>query len=161
MKQTRELHDALLRLVGFLNRPQADVALLSEANVALDRALFPLLVRIERQGPIGVVHLAELSGRDYTTVSRQTAKLEQEGLIARQGVAHDRRVTSLVPTAKGRKLTKALDEARKRLAAPVLSDWPEKDVNELVRLLEKFVDGAERVIGRRAHAESKPQRRKK
>ena len=46
---------------------------------ALDRALFPLLVGIERRGPIGVGDLADLAGRDYSTVSRQVAKLESLG----------------------------------------------------------------------------------
>ena len=55
----RQLHEALIDLAGMMNRPQQDDALLSEAGVALDRALFPLLVRIERRGPIGVVELAE------------------------------------------------------------------------------------------------------
>jgi hypothetical protein len=38
------LHEALLDLVGFINRPQNDAILLRDAGVSLDRALFPLLV---------------------------------------------------------------------------------------------------------------------
>ncbi|MEJ0041524.1 MAG: MarR family transcriptional regulator [Rhizomicrobium sp.] len=75
----RDLHTALLNLVGILNEPQRDEALIKAAGIALDRALFPLLVRIERNGPIGVVRLAELAGRDHTTVSRQVARLEELG----------------------------------------------------------------------------------
>ena len=55
-----------------MNRPQRDRALLQEAGVSLDRALFPLLIVIERKGLL-VVELADLVGRDYTTVSRQLA----------------------------------------------------------------------------------------
>ena len=61
--------------------------MIREAGIALDRALFPLLVVIERRGPIGVVDLAGRVGRDYTTVSRQIAKLEGLGLIERRAVA--------------------------------------------------------------------------
>jgi DNA-binding MarR family transcriptional regulator len=147
MKKIRQLHDALLRLGGFLNRPQADAALMKEAGIALDRALFPLLVRVEREGPIGVVGLADLVGRDYTTVSRQTAKLEAIGLIAKKTNKADRRVTELVATAKGRSATTALDAARERLAAPVLAQWPEQDVKDFIRLLRKFVEDAEQRIG--------------
>jgi len=53
-----------------------DTALIREAGIFLDRALFPLLVGIERKGPIGVGELADLVSREYTTVSRQVAKLE-------------------------------------------------------------------------------------
>ncbi|CAH0274106.1 hypothetical protein SRABI05_03636 [Agrobacterium fabrum] len=54
-----------------------------EVGIALNRALFPLLVMIERLGPIGIVDLADCVGRDYTTVSRQVSKLEEFGLVTR------------------------------------------------------------------------------
>ncbi len=82
-KEIRELHHTLVDLVGLMNRPQRDSALLEEAGVVLDRALFPLLIVIERKGPIGVVELAELVGRDYTTVSRQVSKLHGLRLLSR------------------------------------------------------------------------------
>ena len=49
----RQLHGALMDLVGVLNRPEPDARLLREAGVKLDRALFPLLVRIGARGPKG------------------------------------------------------------------------------------------------------------
>jgi hypothetical protein len=72
-ERLRQLHGALLDIVSAINRPQRDEALIREAGIALDRALFPLLVGIERFGPIGVVELADRIGCDYTTVSRQVA----------------------------------------------------------------------------------------
>lgn len=51
-----------------------------------------MLVGIERLRPIGIVKLAERDGRDYTTVSRQVAKLESLGLVERRQSAADRRV---------------------------------------------------------------------
>ena len=45
------LREALLDLTGVLNRPQPDAALIALAGVDLDRALFPLLARVERRGP--------------------------------------------------------------------------------------------------------------
>ena len=39
---------------------------------------------VERLGPIGIVELADRAGRDYTTVSRQVAKLESLGLVRRR-----------------------------------------------------------------------------
>src|ERR1700683_4422797 len=65
----RELHGAVLDIVSAMNRPQRDEVLIKEAGIALDRALFPLLVGVQRFGPIGVVDLADRAGRDYTTVS--------------------------------------------------------------------------------------------
>jgi DNA-binding MarR family transcriptional regulator len=84
-------HAALLDVVGMMNGPQRDELLIREAGIRLDRALFPLLVLVERLGPIGVVELADRVGRDYTTVSRQLAKMETLGLITRTPCAQDKR----------------------------------------------------------------------
>src|SRR5690606_33279574 len=91
-QQVRELHRALIEIASLMNRPQRDEAMVREAGIALDRALFPLLVGIERLGPIGIVDLADRAGRDYTTVSRQVAKLETLGLVERRQSPADRRV---------------------------------------------------------------------
>ena len=136
----REIHGALLDVIGFINRPQPDEALIREAGIALDRALFPLLVGIERFGPIGVVELAGRVGRDYTTVSRQVAKLESLGLVTRRPGQADRRVREAIVTDKGLAMTQALDQARERLAAPILARWSEADLADLARLLRKLAD---------------------
>jgi DNA-binding MarR family transcriptional regulator len=138
----RQLRDALLDLTGVMNSPKPDAALISEAGIALDRALFPLLVRIERNGPIGVVELGEQAGRDYTTVSRQVAKLERLGLVSRKSGSADRRVREAVVTPKGRAMVATLNAAREKLLAPVLAKWSEKDRKELVRLLGKLAQSA-------------------
>src|SRR6202167_3065123 len=87
--QLRELHRAVLDIVSAMNRPTRDEFLIQAAGIPLDRALFPLLVSVERFGPIGVVELADRVGRDYTTVSRQVAKLDSLGLVKRQASAKD------------------------------------------------------------------------
>src|SRR5271155_5689062 len=133
-------HDALLDIIGFMNRPEPDEALIAEAGIPLERALFPLLVRIGRKGPIGVVELADLAGRDYTTVSRQVAKLESLGLVSRKPSKADKRVREALITVKGRGMTDALDTARERLAAQLLANWSKKDLQDLARLMRRFAD---------------------
>jgi DNA-binding MarR family transcriptional regulator len=138
--QIRALHAAMVDLFAMMNQPQRDDVLLEEAGVALDRALFPLLVGIERFGPVGVVGVAERTGRDHTTVSRQIARLAELGLVERRPSAADARVHEAVITKKGRQMTEALAAARERLAEPVLAKWSEKDFGSLVRLICRFVD---------------------
>jgi len=138
--QLHQLHAAIVDLVALMNRPQNDDVLLKEAGLSLERALFPLLVGIERFGPMGVVGLAERAGRDHTTVSRQIARLVELGLVERQPGKSDARVHEAVITRAGRRMTDALSAARHRLAAPVLAKWSEKDFETLVRLLRRFVD---------------------
>jgi DNA-binding MarR family transcriptional regulator len=139
-EQLRTLHGALIDMVSAMNRPQRDEHMVREAGISLDRALFPLLVGIERRGPIGVVELADRVGRDYTTVSRQVAKLESLGLVKRQGNAADGRVREAVITAKGRAMTDRVDAARERIGRAIFEKWDAHDVDELVRLMRKFAD---------------------
>ena len=132
------LHRAVLDVVSAMNRPQQDDLLLREAAIPLDRALFPLLVGIGRYEPIGVVELGERAGRDYTTVSRQLAKLEALGLVTRQPGQADRRVREALVTPQGRAMIDRLDAARERLGAAALADWDPQEVDALVRLMRKF-----------------------
>ena len=139
--RVRALHEALIDIISIINRPRGDEMMVREAGISLDRALFPLLVVIERRGPVGVVDLAERVGRDYTTVSRQVAKLESLGLVKRHAAAADRRVSEATVTAKGKAMTDAVDRARERLVGGMFATWQDHDVDELVRLMRKFADG--------------------
>ncbi|KGT91664.1 MarR family transcriptional regulator [Erwinia typographi] len=137
-QQLRALHGAILEIVAVINRPQGDERLIKEAGINLERALFPLLVGIERLGPIGVVELAERVGRDHSTVSRQVAKLEGSGLVERRPGAADRRVREAVITPKGKTMTDHVDAARERIGREIFASWQQDDVDKLVQLLSKY-----------------------
>jgi DNA-binding MarR family transcriptional regulator len=86
------------------------------------------------------VKLADRVARDYTTVSRQVAKLEQLGLVERTGSATDRRVREAVVTPKGKAMTDLVDAARERIGRSIFETRDAHDVKELVRPLRKFAD---------------------
>jgi DNA-binding MarR family transcriptional regulator len=136
-----ELHRSLREIVGVLNRPERDAAMLKAAGLTLERALFPLLVLIEKLGPIGVVDLAGRVGRDYTTVSRQVTRLEALGLCLRRENVEDRRVREAIITPQGKVATDAVDAARERMAARLFATWPREDFDELLRLLDLLAEG--------------------
>ena len=138
--QLRALHAAVLDIVLVMNQPQRDEVMIREAGIALDRALFPLLVCVERFGPVGVVDLADRVGRDYTTVSRQVAKLESLGLVLRRDNAEDRRVREAVIAPKGKAMTDRIDAARDRIGRATFERWDVAEIDELVRLMRKFAD---------------------
>ena len=69
-----------------------------------------------------MVELADRVGRDYTTVSRQVAKLESLGLVERRASAADRRVREAVITPKGKAMTDLVDAARERIGRAHLRD---------------------------------------
>ena len=136
----RGLHAAIIDLVDEINRPRRDDRLIEEAGIPLDRALFPLLARVGRYGPVGVVELADRTGRDHTTISRQMTKLEELGLIERHPSAADRRVREATVTRKGQEMVDLLNAARQRLANRILVDWTDTDLDQLQTLLRRFAD---------------------
>lgn len=135
------LHRALMEIVSVINRPEQDAAMLDAAGLSLERALFPLIVMVERLGPIGVVDLASRVGRDYTTVSRQIARLEELGLVTRHPGATDRRVREARITPQGKSATDAVDRARETMALALFEDWSREDFDDLTVLLEKLAQG--------------------
>jgi DNA-binding MarR family transcriptional regulator len=139
-EQIRVIHGALLDIVSVINRPDRDEVLIKEAGIRLDRALFPLLVGIERLGPISIVELAARTGRDHTTVSRQVAKLESLGLVDRRANETDRRVREAVVTRQGKEMTMHIDAARERIGTAIFASWKPAEIDDLVRLMRKFAD---------------------
>lgn len=138
----RQFYDALFDVLGLLNQPQRDTALLAEAGISLDRALLPLLVLVGRRGTVGIVELAGLAGRDYTTVSRQVAKLERLGLVTRSAGTGDGREHKVKATQQGLAIKKTLDGARERLLQPILAEWTAEDWKTFVSYLRRFADDA-------------------
>ena len=143
MQNTRNseiLGMALLDLVSFLNSPKRDDALLRAAGVELDRALFPLLMRLGMLGPLGVAELAEQVGRDHTTVSRQLAKLETLGLVERGTDGEDKRRRAARVTPSGRKIVTAIAHTRRRVLDEALGAWSAADRAALERLTRRFAN---------------------
>lgn len=138
--QLRELHGTVLDIVGAMNRPQRDEVLIRAAGIPLDRALFPLLVGVGKFGPIGVVELADRVGRDYTTVSRQIARLEELELVQRKEHPTDRRSRRVTIAPKGKAMTALIDKARTRMGRAIFKTWNTRDIDELVRLMRRFAD---------------------
>ena len=141
--ELKSLHQSLLSIASVMNRPSNDERLIEAAGLKLDQALFRLLVVIERLGPIGVVELADRLGRDYTTISRQVAKLAAMELVTRRGNAQDRRIREATIAPKGKEMTDRLDAARERMGRQIFTSWPSEDVSELVRLMAKFAKAIE------------------
>ncbi|WP_263383639.1 MarR family winged helix-turn-helix transcriptional regulator [Granulicella arctica] len=135
------LHGSVLDIVGIFNSPERDAAMLESAGLTLERALFPLLVLIGKFGPIGVVDVASRVGRDYTTVSRQVARLEELGLVTRRFKSADRRTREATVTSQGKAAVRAVDGARERLSLRMFRNWSRLDYDELLRLTRMLADG--------------------
>ncbi len=144
-----ELHHLLIRISDLINRFDVDARLMAASGVKLDRALFPLLSRINLHDQINTVELANLVGRDHSTVSRQVTKLEQLGLVERLPNALDWRVRHLSPSAAGRELLAHVDDGRRRWMEEHFRDWSDEDRGQLIKLMSRMINAApDRTIAR-------------
>jgi DNA-binding MarR family transcriptional regulator len=123
-----------------MNRPQQDAYMVRAAKLPFDHALFPLLVSVEKIGPLPLVELADRLGRDYTTVSRQVSRLERLGFVKREALSVDRRVRKVAITQEGRAATRRIDAARERVIRKLLDSWTAEEIDVLVRLMRKLAD---------------------
>jgi DNA-binding MarR family transcriptional regulator len=108
--------------------------------VSLDRALFPLLVRLSAATAMSVAKLAEQVGRDPSTVSRQLAKLEQLGLVRRPAAREDMRVRDAAVSKAGLRTVAAITVARRKLLGEFLRDWPPEERELFPKLLQRLAD---------------------
>ncbi len=135
-----QLLRALVEITGAMNGPERDAAMLEASGLTMERALCPLLVLVEQLGPIGVVDLAGRIGRDYSTVSRQVARLEELGLLTRRANPADKRIKEAIVTPLGKVSTDAIDAARIHVAERLFRDWTVQDFEQLVRLTQRLAD---------------------
>lgn len=146
MRETQRVRDFAALSAAFgdlhahLHQPQLHNRVLEDAGVSLDAALARLLIGIDRHGPVGIVEIAERSGRDHTTVSRQVAKLVELGLIERKASEEDRRISLAAATTKGARVANALRAAHMRLVMPLLDGWSARDLADATRLMRRLAD---------------------
>lgn len=130
------LFNSLFEIVTFLNRPSQDRKMLERVGIELDAALFPLLVRIGRGGPFGIVELADQLGKDYSTVSRQVDKLLALNLVGIVNDSGDKRIRKVRPTNAGKEMIKKIAATRRQMIEEILIDWDELELEVLGESLE-------------------------
>jgi len=107
-------------------------------NGSLDRSAYLLLHQIITHGSAGVKALAEEFNLDISTVSRQSAALEQKGLVSRVPNPVDGRAFSLQITASGEKELDAYRQERLARMGKLLKNWSEEERKTFGELLAKF-----------------------
>ena len=92
-----------LKRLGERLQAQTQVVL-EEAGVELPASHFPILVALDRLGPLSVGEIAEAVGMSQPGVTRMLDKLQSDGLVKSTAASSDRRVRTIGLTAAGEKL---------------------------------------------------------
>lgn len=104
----------------------------------LDRSAYLILYRILSEGPVGVKALSEESHLDISTISRQTASLEQKGYVERIPDPVDRRAYTLQITELGKKEFYEHQKMRYAALNENLEAWTEDEIELFAKLLTKY-----------------------
>jgi DNA-binding MarR family transcriptional regulator len=125
------------RAMVAIRRRQSRRALARRMQV--DPAVFGVLDAVEERGPSSVTELAGALSVDQPRASRLVARAVDEGLLVRQADQRDGRRTTLSLTPLGKRQVAAAHEARQRIFAQAMADWPESDRETFARLLTSFI----------------------
>ncbi|MCW2540261.1 MAG: hypothetical protein JWN95_1986 [Frankiales bacterium] len=94
----------------------------------IDRMALVVLGTLSFCGPSRLTTVAERTGLDPSTVSRQVADLEKAGLLSRASDPEDRRAALLEATVEGRALMQRLSSGRRKRLERLLEDWTPAEV---------------------------------
>ena len=122
------------RAVGRLDLPG------QAAGVALGKEAYWMLVRVEEIGPMRASDLAAALKLDASTVSRQTHKLVDAGLIERTIDPVDGRACLLAASEQGRRALAEAVSFRRTQLADLLKEWSGRDRGHLAALLDRLAD---------------------
>jgi DNA-binding MarR family transcriptional regulator len=109
------------------------------SSETLEPASFWMLKTIDANGSIRVTDLATCVNLDASTVSRHVAQLDRAGLIERTPDPFDRRAQRVKLSSIGEGQLEAAIRARRALLERGLEGWAADDLEQLDRLLNRFV----------------------
>ena len=109
----------------------------------LDPGTFWLLKNIAANGSMRVTDIAQHANLDVSTVSRHVAQMHKTGLIERTPDPEDGRAQLVRMTETGQQKLTADLRARTRLLERSLENWSLADLDQLDRLMNRFVADVE------------------
>lgn len=104
----------------------------------LDRSGYLLARTLHGRGPTAIGALAAELGLDATTVTRQVAVMDAEGLVARERDPHDGRSCLVSLTEAGVRRMDEVRAAREERLSTLLDGWSGDDRRSLGEVLARF-----------------------
>jgi DNA-binding MarR family transcriptional regulator len=125
-------------MTSFARRARASAG---RMHPELSLVSYTLLGHLEERDGCRATDLAAHYALDKSTVSRQVAALERDGLVERRLDPADHRVQVLHLTDAGREILAEVTLRRRAAVRERLADWPEQDLERFARYLERYNAG--------------------
>ena len=104
----------------------------------IDRAGYLALRTIEDLGPLSTKALATELNLDASTVTRQIAALETGGFVDRRPDPSDRRSSTILLTAEGRRMMAGVEQERRQGIEALVDAWDDRERALLGRVLRRL-----------------------
>ncbi|WP_249416950.1 MarR family winged helix-turn-helix transcriptional regulator [Streptomyces sp. TS71-3] len=124
-------------LTAFARRARA---LAGRMHPQLSFVAYTLLSHLEERGGCRATDLAAHYALDKSTVSRQVAALERDGLVRREVDPGDLRGQVLGLTEAGTSVLAAVTQSRRAAFETRLAGWPREDLVRFAAYLERYND---------------------
>jgi DNA-binding MarR family transcriptional regulator len=134
----RQLYEGL----AFVSRQSRELG--TQLHPELPLVAHSLLIFIDTEPEPRAVDVAAAYGLEKSTVSRQLAHLEDAGLVRRVGEKPGRRGQVLQLTDEGSQTLARSVASSQTTLADHLRDWDDDDLDDLARLLTRFVETSRR-----------------
>lgn len=111
-------------------------------NLTLEQ--FHLMLYLDNKNPPTIGEIARRSDRAQNTISERVSKLEEKEIVMRVKDPHDRRVSRVMITDKGKKLMYSIKKSvANEFVYSALLKMKDKDVDDLVLKLEELIKNME------------------
>jgi DNA-binding MarR family transcriptional regulator len=110
----------------------------SSLYLEVDRAGYLALRMLATMGPASTKALAMALNLDASTVTRQITALESGGFVERRPDPSDRRSSTIVLTAEGRRTMAGVERERRQSVEALIGSWADRDKLTLGRALNRL-----------------------
>jgi DNA-binding MarR family transcriptional regulator len=135
---SRDLNEALDRLIRRAGLPRVHQSLNATAGVSLDRSSYWLASWLTDAESLRLSDLAEVLHTDLSTVSRQVQAAERAGLVERRQDPSDGRASRVYLTAGGRDALERLRAVQRAEILAAIADWLPEDQQRFAELMSRF-----------------------
>jgi DNA-binding MarR family transcriptional regulator len=109
-------------------------------------SMLSALASVERLGPVTLSELAQLERVQPPSITKVVTRLEDDGLVARSGDAHDRRISRIALTSKGKRFIEKNRSRKTAYLARGLSNLEPREraiLNEALDVLDRLLKEAD------------------
>lgn len=136
-EEVEAVETALRQLVRWGNLPRLRQRLAESSGVVMDRASYSLVVPLETEN-LRISDVAQRSGVDVSTASRQIVELERLGVVSRRPDPNDARSSIIELTATGKRHLKKIACARREMLTEIMADFSIDELVQLASLLDRL-----------------------